>query len=100
MAFTYFDFFAGGGMAGVGLGPRWNCGFANDIDPKKALSYRANHHGGRELHVKSVIEVDSSELPGQPIWFGLLFLVRIYRLRAMVLGCRAKEAACSNHIGI
>lgn len=35
MAHTYYDFFAGGGMAGFGLGSDWTCLFANDIDPKK-----------------------------------------------------------------
>ncbi len=65
MTFTYYDFFAGGGMAGVGLGPDWSCSFANDIDPKKAESYRLNHNGGAELTVKSVASVTSSELPAQ-----------------------------------
>ncbi len=38
MAHTYYDFFAGGGMAGFGLGSDWTCLFANDIDPKKQLA--------------------------------------------------------------
>lgn len=65
MTFTYYDFFAGGGMAGVGLGSDWSCSFANDIDIKKAESYRQNHNGGAELAVKSVASVTSSELPAQ-----------------------------------
>ncbi len=64
MPHTYYDFFAGGGMAGFGLGSDWDCLFANDIDPKKAASYRANHHGGKELLVKDVAEVSLDELPG------------------------------------
>jgi DNA (cytosine-5)-methyltransferase 1 len=63
MAQTYFDFFAGGGMAGYGLGPDWRCAFANDIDPAKARSYRANHHGGAELLVKDVAHLQFDELP-------------------------------------
>jgi len=39
---SYYEFFAGGGMARAGLGNRWTCTFANDIDPKKAASYAAN----------------------------------------------------------
>lgn len=51
-------------MAGVGLGSEWQCLFANDIDAKKAASYRANHHGGKELLLKDVSEVVSGEIPG------------------------------------
>lgn len=39
---TFYEFFAGGGMARVGLGASWNCLFANDIDAGKARAYRAN----------------------------------------------------------
>ncbi|WP_340107651.1 DNA cytosine methyltransferase [Pikeienuella sp. HZG-20] len=60
---TYYDFFAGGGMAGVGLGPGWDCLFANEIDPKKAASYRANHGAGALL-VKDVALVAPEEIPG------------------------------------
>jgi DNA (cytosine-5)-methyltransferase 1 len=64
MAQAYYDFFAGGGMAGSGLGPEWQCLFANDIDAKKAASYRANHRGGKELLVKDVAAVTMEEIPG------------------------------------
>lgn len=63
---TFYDFFAGGGMAGIGLGHAWNCLFANDLDPKKAASYRANHTGGSELLVKSIEDVIPGDLPGMP----------------------------------
>lgn len=64
MPFTYYDFFAGGGMAGVGLGPRWRCLFANEIDAAKAESYRANHDGGTELLLKDVAKVSVEDIPG------------------------------------
>ncbi len=64
MPHTYYDFFAGGGMAGFGLGSEWQCLFANDIDAKKAASYRANHHGGKELLLKDVATVTPDEIPG------------------------------------
>ena len=51
-------------MAGVGLGLEWQCLFANDIDAKKAASYRANHHGGKELLLKDVAKVTPDEIPG------------------------------------
>ena len=70
MPHTYYDFFAGGGMAGFGLGADWRCQFANDIDAKKAASYRANHHGGHELLLKDVAQVTLEDLPGSPdlVW--------------------------------
>lgn len=40
--FGFYDFFAGGGMAGLGLGLRWKCLMANDFSEKKARAYRAN----------------------------------------------------------
>ena len=30
--FHFYEFFSGGGMARLGLGDRWVCDFANDID--------------------------------------------------------------------
>ena len=57
-------------MARAGLGARWKCLFANDIDEKKAESYRENYFGGAELLVKDVGQVSTSELPGEAdlIW--------------------------------
>lgn len=70
MTYSYYDFFAGGGMAGVGLGPGWRCLFANEIDHRKSAAYRANHHGGAELLTRDVAEVASRDLPGAPdlVW--------------------------------
>ena len=39
---TFYEFFAGGGMARAGLGDGWRCVFANDIDAKKRDAYVAN----------------------------------------------------------
>ncbi|MBA3323806.1 MAG: DNA cytosine methyltransferase [Rhodobacteraceae bacterium] len=64
MKHGYYDFFAGGGMAGLGLGADWSCLFANDVDPLKAASYRANRHGGAELLVRDVAQVATEDLPG------------------------------------
>jgi DNA (cytosine-5)-methyltransferase 1 len=38
----FYDFFAGAGLAGLGLGDGWTCVWANDIDPKKADVYKIN----------------------------------------------------------
>jgi DNA (cytosine-5)-methyltransferase 1 len=61
---TYYEFFAGGGMARAGLGDGWRCLFANDFDAKKAESYRANW-GGEELHVGDVRKIETMQLPGR-----------------------------------
>lgn len=60
----FYEFFAGGGMARAGLGPGWACLFANDVDAKKADSYRRNW-GGETLHVGDVAAVTAAQLPGQ-----------------------------------
>ncbi len=60
---TYFEFFAGGGMARAGLGERWHCLFANDFDSMKASTYAANW-GGEHLLCEDVAKIRSSQLPG------------------------------------
>lgn len=59
-----YEFFAGGGMARIGLGPGWPCLFANDFDPGKAVSYRAYFPSSHELHVGDVANLKTSDLPG------------------------------------
>ncbi|MDI5886157.1 DNA cytosine methyltransferase [Cobetia amphilecti] len=62
---TFYEFFAGGGMARSGLGPDWECLFANDLDPKKASSYSLNW-GDEHLKVGDVSELKTNDLPGTP----------------------------------
>lgn len=66
---SFFEFFAGGGMARAGLGPAWSCAYANDFDLKKGAAYRANW-GGDEIRVKDIRKVSLTELPGTPtlVW--------------------------------
>lgn len=61
---TYYEFFAGGGMARAGLGLNWNCMFANDIDPMKAAAY-ARNWGDQHLLCGDVADVATSSLPGR-----------------------------------
>lgn len=61
---TFLEFFAGGGMARIGLGPRWRCLFANDFDPMKRASYGANfgldHHHGGDIHALSLEDLPAN----------------------------------------
>lgn len=60
---TFYEFFAGGGMARAGLGSSWTCLFANDFDEKKSASYEANW-GDDHLVVGDVAQVTTGQLPG------------------------------------
>jgi DNA (cytosine-5)-methyltransferase 1 len=60
----FYEFFAGGGMVRAGLGARWRCLFANDLDPRKAEAYRRNWGDGGELTVGDVAGVTPADLPG------------------------------------
>jgi DNA (cytosine-5)-methyltransferase 1 len=59
---SFYEFFAGGGMARAGLGKNWHCVFANDIDSKKAASYAANW-GSKNLLVGDIAQVKTVDLP-------------------------------------
>jgi DNA (cytosine-5)-methyltransferase 1 len=62
----FLEFFAGGGMARLGLGDGWSCLYANDFDPVKAATYGANH-ADAEAHFRQgdVWQVQPGDLPGQ-----------------------------------
>ncbi|HYF23629.1 MAG TPA: DNA cytosine methyltransferase [Caulobacteraceae bacterium] len=62
--FTFYEFFAGGGMARLGLGEGWRCSFAVDFDAAKAAAYRANH-GDDHLRHGDVWALDTADLPGR-----------------------------------
>lgn len=51
-------------MARAGLGEGWTCLFANDFDPVKAETYRANW-GGDHFHQGDVHALEASALPGR-----------------------------------
>ena len=55
----------------------WTCLFANDIDPKKALSYATNW-GEQQVVVRDVAHLNLSELPGVAASSGRRFLARIF----------------------
>ena len=61
---SFYEFFAGGGMARAGLGTDWQCLFANDFDHKKSRVYKDNW-GDKELVTGDVRKVKVADLPGQ-----------------------------------
>ncbi|MEN5169431.1 DNA cytosine methyltransferase [Brevundimonas pondensis] len=67
---SFYEFFAGGGMARAGLGKGWNCLFANDFDAKKGLTYQLNYPSGDVLRIDDVRKIKAAELPGHAdlIW--------------------------------
>jgi len=66
----WYEFFAGGGMARLGLGPTWKCTFANDFCEEKASAYRAFFGPSPELKVADVSQLTTKDLPGVPdlVW--------------------------------
>lgn len=66
---SFYEFFAGGGMARAGLGPDWACRFANDFDPMKARTYRANWESEHLLE-GDVAKLGLGQLPHRPdlVW--------------------------------
>jgi DNA (cytosine-5)-methyltransferase 1 len=62
MTHSFYEFFAGGGMARAGLGNEWKCLFANDFDHKKGETYKKNW-GDRELRTIDVGKLKPADLP-------------------------------------
>jgi DNA (cytosine-5)-methyltransferase 1 len=60
---TFYEFFAGAGMARAGLGDGWRCLFANDFDHKKGLTYQHNWGTPGVIKVGDIRRVEISELP-------------------------------------
>jgi len=62
---SFYEFFAGGGMARAGLGPGWTCLMANDVDPEKVTAYRANWGDAGELRVGDIARLAPRDAPGR-----------------------------------
>src|SRR5215204_1344533 len=60
----FYEFFAGVGMARLGLGPSWRCVFANDNDSKKAKCYRARFGDEEHFVVEDIARLTVGALPG------------------------------------
>lgn len=62
---TFYEFFAGGGMARMGLGPDWRPTFVNDCDAKKVAAYRQNWGAEEPVDSRPVQQVAAQDLPDQ-----------------------------------
>jgi DNA (cytosine-5)-methyltransferase 1 len=68
MSRTFIEFFAGGGMARLGLGPEWRCLLANDICDMKAASYIANF-GPEHFRQGDIGALQGADLPEASLWW-------------------------------
>ena len=63
---TLWEFFCGGGLARLGLGPDWTCQFANDCEAAKARAYienvGADHFNGADVASLTLADLP----PGRP----------------------------------
>jgi DNA (cytosine-5)-methyltransferase 1 len=59
----WYEFFAGGGMARLGLGRGWSCLFSNEWSEKKAAAYRARFGPSPQLRVEDVAKLTTADLP-------------------------------------
>lgn len=61
---AFYEFFAGGGLARLGLAGSFRCRFANDIDPAKTAFY-ARAFGTDEISTGDVWSLRAKDLPGR-----------------------------------
>jgi DNA (cytosine-5)-methyltransferase 1 len=59
---VFLEFFAGSGLVAEGLQPYFKAAWANDICPKKAAVYTANH-GTNHFHLGSIADVNGHDVP-------------------------------------
>ena len=60
---TFYEFFAGAGMARAGLGAKWRCIFSNEFDAKKSAIYRKNWKTPDVLKVADVGTLTTADVP-------------------------------------
>jgi len=60
--FRFYDFFAGAGLATLGLRNLWQCVWANDVAPGKAAVYTANF-GEDHFVLGDVAQITADQLP-------------------------------------
>ena len=63
---TFLEFFAGGGMARAGLGPSWQCLFANDFDAMKVSAY-VHNFGDSHIRHEDIEKLLVNDLPCETV---------------------------------
>lgn len=59
---SFYDFFAGAGLATLGLAPSWRCLWANDVDLRKAAVYKANFADSHFV-LGDLARISAAEMP-------------------------------------
>ena len=98
-AFTFYEFFCGGGMARAGLGLRWRCAFANDFNREKAKTYVANW-GAAELKVADVTTLEARDLPGRADLAWASFPCQDLSLAGLGAGLNGERSGASGRSGV
>ena len=62
---SFYEFFAGAGMARAGLGEQWNCLFANEFDLKKTESYKKYWPTPDVLKIGDIGKLKGADVPGK-----------------------------------
>lgn len=89
---TFYEFFAGGGLARMGMGAGWTCLFANDISAKKAAVYRANFGPAPELRVADIHAIATRDIPSSAALAWASFPCQDLSLAGAGRGLRAERS--------
>jgi DNA (cytosine-5)-methyltransferase 1 len=90
--FSFYEFFAGGGMARAGLGTDWTCAFANDFNLLKADTYKKNF-GCEKFVFGDIHDLGIDDLQDEPISPGHPFRARTSRVRGQGWESAMRERA-------
>ncbi|HEY6390416.1 MAG TPA: DNA cytosine methyltransferase [Bryobacteraceae bacterium] len=88
---SFYEFFAGGGMARAGLGERWECLLANEIDAKKGASY-ARNWGSDRLKIADVAALTTADAPGHADLAWASFPCQDLSLAGSYVGLKGKRS--------
>ncbi len=89
--FTFYEFFAGGGMARAGLGSDWQCLFANDFDERKADAYKRNWPGN-EMFIGDIGTLTATNVPGDALLAWASFPCQDLSLAGLGAGLRGSRS--------
>jgi DNA (cytosine-5)-methyltransferase 1 len=92
--FGFYEFFAGGGMARLGLGDQWKTLLANDFNPHKAEAYASNFRPSGELVVGDVGRLSTIDLPDGGLMAWASFPCQDLSLAGNGKGLHASRSGC------